>query len=53
MMYHSSAMMHVTLSVVGQVIFSHFFNMILWMQKTVLSFVNIEGQYTCMHFKRA
>ena len=27
--------------------------MTLRMQKSVLSLVNIDGQYTCMHFKRA
>ena len=27
--------------------------MTLRMQKSVLSLVNIEGQYTCMHIKRA
>ena len=37
----------------GVVNFRHYFYMTLQMQKWVLSLVNIEGQYTCMHFKRA
>ena len=40
-------------SVVGVVILASFSYMTLRMQKSVLRLVNIEGQYTCMHFKRA
>ena len=46
-------MTHVRQSVVGVVILAIFSYITLGMQKSVLSLVNIEGQYTCMLFTRA
>ena len=43
----------VSQSIVGVVNFSDFSYMTLQMQKNLLNVVSIDGQCTCMHFKRA